>query len=68
MDAKPRVYVCTGCGIGEALDVQRLCSAVEEEFGVEVTRHPFLCGAEGVASFGQDGSGEDVQRVVIGAC
>jgi quinone-modifying oxidoreductase subunit QmoB len=68
MDAKPRVYVCTGCGIGEALDVERLCSAVEEEFGVSVTRHPFLCSPEGVASLSQDGEGEDVQRVVIGAC
>ncbi len=68
MDAKPRVYVCTGCGIGEALDAERLSATIEEEFGVSVTRHPFLCGAEGVAALGQDGQGEDVQRLVIAAC
>jgi quinone-modifying oxidoreductase subunit QmoB len=68
MDAKPRVFVCTGCGIGEALDVERLCTSVEGEFGVSVTRHPFLCGPEGVASLSQDGQDEEVQRIVIGAC
>ncbi len=68
MDAKPRVYVCTGCGIGEALDIERLCSTVEEEFGVSVTQHPFLCGPEGVGSLTQEGQGEDIQRLVIAAC
>jgi quinone-modifying oxidoreductase subunit QmoB len=68
MDAKPRVYVCTGCGIGEALDIERLCSTIEEEFGVSVTQHPFLCGPEGVASLSEGGQGEDVQRLVIAAC
>jgi quinone-modifying oxidoreductase subunit QmoB len=68
MDAKPRVFVCTGCGIGEALDVERLCTSVEEEFGVSATQHPFLCGPEGVASLSQEGQGEEVQRIVIGAC
>jgi len=68
MDAKPRVYVCTGCGIGEALDVERLSATVEEEYGVSVTRHPFLCGPEGVAPLSQDGQGDDIQRLVIAAC
>jgi len=67
MDAKPRVYVCTGCGIGEALDVERLCASVEES-GVSVTRHPFLCSPEGVAGLSEDGQDEDVRRVVIAAC
>ena len=67
MDSKPRVYVCTGCGIGEALDVERLCASVAES-GVSATQHPFLCSAEGVASLSQDGGDEDVQRVVIAAC
>ena len=68
MDAKPRVYVCTGCGIGESLDAERLCATVEEEFGVPTTRHAFLCGPEGVAALGRDGQGEDVRRLVIAAC
>jgi len=67
MDAKPRVYVCTGCGIGEALDVERLCASVEES-GVSVTQHPFLCSPEGVAGLSEDGQDEEVRRVVIAAC
>ncbi len=67
-DAKPSVYVCTGCGIGEALDVERLCANVEEEFGISATQHPFLCSSEGVAALSQEASGEEVQRIVIAAC
>ncbi len=68
MDAKPEVYICTGCGIGEALDAERLSAMAEEEYGVSVTRHPILCGPEGLAALGQAGQGEDVQRIVIAAC
>src|SRR4030042_3736017 len=67
-DAKPSVYVCSGCGIGEALDVERLCASVQEEFGVSATQHPILCSPEGVAALTQDGGGEEVRRGVIGAC
>jgi quinone-modifying oxidoreductase subunit QmoB len=68
MDSKPRVYVCSGCGIGEALDVERLCASVEEESGVTATQHPILCSPEGVAALTQTGDGEGVQRIVIAAC
>jgi quinone-modifying oxidoreductase subunit QmoB len=68
MDSKPRVYVCTGCGIGEALDVERLCASIEEESGVSATQHPILCSPEGVAALTQTGDSEEVQRIVIAAC
>jgi quinone-modifying oxidoreductase subunit QmoB len=67
-DAKPSVYVCTGCGIGEALDAERLCASVQEEFGISATQHPILCSPEGVAALSQDEGGEGVRRVVIAAC
>ncbi len=67
MDEKPHVFVCTGCGIGDALDVEALCACAEEA-GASVVQHPFLCGVEGVASLGQGGTGEEVRRLVIAAC
>ena len=43
MDKKYGVYICTGCGIGEALDVKAMCDVPEEE-GVSVRTHPCFCG------------------------
>ena len=67
MGTEPRVHVCTGCGIGEALDIDGLCASAEQA-SASVASHPFLCSQEGVASLTQDGDGEDIQRVVIAAC
>lgn len=41
MDKKYGVYICTGCGIGETLDIDKLCG-VPEEKKVGVKTHPFL--------------------------
>ena len=48
MDKKYGVYICEGCGIGDALDMKALCEIPEEE-GVPVKTHPVLCGKDGVA-------------------
>jgi len=53
MDKKYGVYICTGCGIGDALDMEELCEVPEEE-GLPVKTHPFLCGKEGVELFNGD--------------
>ena len=47
MDKKYGVYICEGCGIGEALDTKALCGIADEEGHVAKT-HPILCGKEGV--------------------
>ncbi len=68
MDKKYGVYICTGCGIGEALDVEKL-SAVPKEEGMGIVKtHPFLCGKEGLELLKQDIAGEGVNSLVIGAC
>ena len=68
MDKKYGVYICTGCGIGEALDIEKL-SAVPKEAGVGIVKtHPFLCGKEGLELLKQDIAGEGVNSLVIGAC
>ena len=47
MDKKYGVYICTGCGIGDALDIDALKDIADDE-GLPVQTHPFLCGQEGV--------------------
>ena len=67
MDKKYGVYICTGCGIGEALDIEDLVEVPEEE-GVNCTTHPFLCSKEGVATIQKDIDDGKVNAMVIGAC
>ena len=66
MDKKYAVYICEGCGIGDALDMKALCEIPEEE-GVPVKTHPFLCGKDGVAFLKKDIE-EGINTLVIGAC
>ena len=67
MDKKYGVYICTGCGIGEALDIKALCDVPEEE-GLPVTTHPFLCGKEGLNLMKKDIAEKGINTLVIGAC
>ncbi|MBS3732448.1 MAG: CoB--CoM heterodisulfide reductase iron-sulfur subunit A family protein, partial [Desulfobacterales bacterium] len=67
MDKKYGVYICTGCGIGEALEVDALCGIPEEE-GVPVKTHPFLCSQEGVELIKQDMENEGINTMVIAGC
>ncbi len=54
MEKKIGVYICGGCGIGEAMDVEKLADTARSEFKVPVLVHPFLCGAEGVEQIRAD--------------
>ncbi len=67
MDKKYGVYICTGCGIGDTLDMEDLVDIPEEE-GVNCTTHPFLCSKEGVALIQKDVDEDKVNAMVIGAC
>jgi len=67
MDKKYGVYVCTGCGIGDALNIEKLCEVPKEEGFSNVKTHPFFCGKEGVEIMKQD-IGEGVNTLVIAAC
>ena len=69
MDAPTRAYLCSGCGIGEALDLGALKATVEKEFSPEACAiHPCLCGAEGLALIRQELGEAPAGNVVIGAC
>jgi len=67
MDKVYGAYLCTGCGIGDVLDVDGLKSAASEA-GVEMQEHVCLCGAEGRAFIEKDISGNGVNSVVVCAC
>ena len=44
MDKKYGAYICTGCGIGDALDIEALNAAAKEQ-GMEGARDLALVGA-----------------------
>ncbi len=66
MDKKYGVYICEGCGIGDALDMKDLCAVPEEE-GLPVKTHPILCGKEGVELIKRD-IADGTNTLVIAAC
>ena len=67
MDKVYGAYLCTGCGIGDVLDVDGLKSAASET-GMEMQENPCLCGAEGLALIKKDIADNGVNTVVICAC
>ena len=67
MDKKYGVYICTGCGIGDALDIDAL-SAVADEEGLPVQTHPMFCGKEGVEVLKKDIDEKGINTLVICAC
>ena len=69
MDKKTAVYICTGCGIGDALNIEQLKADGTENFTIAFTKdHLFLCGSEGVDLIKQDIEGEGINTVIIAAC
>jgi quinone-modifying oxidoreductase subunit QmoB len=67
MNKKYCIYICTGCGIGDALDVEALCEVPREE-GLPVKTHPFLCGKEGLDLIKNDIEKDGVNTLVLAAC
>jgi quinone-modifying oxidoreductase subunit QmoB len=61
------VFLCTGCGIGEALDVDAL-AATASEGGRSCTAHPCWCSPEGVAALRAAVAGGNLDGVCIAAC
>jgi quinone-modifying oxidoreductase subunit QmoB len=68
MSDKIGVYICTGCGIGESLDIEKL-SGVADDLGAAVCKnHPVMCSEEGVALIKEGISSEGVNKVAVAAC
>src|SRR5512139_1356671 len=68
MDKKIGAYICSGCGIGEALNIERLVRKSTAKGAKVVKTHACLCGDEGNALIAADVANEGVNTVVVAAC
>ncbi len=69
MEKKIAVYICTGCGIGDALDIEQLGKVATEEGSAAICKdHSYLCGQEGVDLIKNDIENEGVNCLAIAAC
>ena len=69
MDSKTGVYICSGCDIDQAMDVEELAKVATKECKVPVSKtHPVLCSEEGVKLLHEDQEKEGVNRFMIAAC
>jgi quinone-modifying oxidoreductase, subunit QmoB len=66
MDKKYGAYICTGCGIGDALDIDAIKDVAEEE-AWPVKTHPFFCGKEGIDIIKRDIE-KGTNTIIIGGC
>ncbi|MDY6972434.1 MAG: FAD-dependent oxidoreductase, partial [Thermodesulfobacteriota bacterium] len=69
MEKKTAVYICSGCGIGDAIDIEQLSNVATDEGSVPICRdHPNLCNQEGVELIKNDIANEGANALVIVAC
>ena len=69
MEKKLAVYICTGCGIGDSLDIEQLGKVATEDNGVPICRtHPNLCSQEGADLIKKDIESEGANTLMIAAC
>ena len=69
MEKKVAVYICAGCGIGEALDIEQLAKVASEGGKASLCRsHHNLCGRDGVELIRRDISDEGANILIITAC
>ena len=68
-DNKLGAYVCSGCGIGDRLDVAQLSNIAKREGKAQIVQeHALLCSAEGVKMIQDDIDNEGVNKVAVIAC
>ncbi len=68
MDKKIGVYICTGCDIGDSLDIEALSKVAKKVKAPVCKNHPHLCGQEGLDLIKADIENEGVNTVVIAGC
>ena len=67
MEKKYGAYICTGCGIGDALEVESLVSAAAEH-GMQAKTHEAFCSPSGRELIQADIDNDGVNTVVVCAC
>jgi quinone-modifying oxidoreductase subunit QmoB len=68
-DNKYAAYLCSGCGLGEALDLAATEKVAQKEGKMHlVRRHAFLCSDDGVRTIRDDIANEGVTHALVAAC
>ena len=68
-EVKTAAYLCSGCGLGDALDMAQLEKVAKREGKMAlIRRHEMLCREDGVQQIRDDIAGEGVTHVMLGAC
>ena len=67
MDKKYGAYICTGCGIGDTLEIEALSKVASSEMKMECKTHQAFCSADGRALIEGD-INDGVNTVVVVAC
>jgi len=68
-EMKTAAYICSGCGLGDKLDIAQLSKIAQKEGKMALVReHAFLCNPEGVQMIRDDIASEAVSHVCIAAC
>ena len=69
MEKKTGIFICEGCGIGEALDTGRLASEAEAAFHPGLCmHHRALCSRDGAGRLHEAVADRELDQVVIAAC
>jgi len=66
MDEKIGVFICTGYGIAEALDIDALCKVATGEYGVPFCTTVDSCEGPGLKSINEGIAAEGLTKVVVG--
>ncbi len=68
-EMKTAAYICSGCELGEKLDVAQLTKIAQKEGKMALVReHAFLCNEQGVQMIRDDIEKEAVTHICIAAC
>ena len=65
MEDKIGVFICTGYGIAEALDIDALCKVATDEYNLEFCKTVDSCEGPGLETINEDIKKEGLGKVVI---
>ncbi len=69
MDKKYGLYICTGCSIGDSINVEKTATKSKNALKIPIVKSHFaLCGKEGVELIKSDIATEGVNTIIVAAC
>lgn len=69
IETKIGTYICSGCGISDTINCNKLAESVQNELKPVVCKvNPWLCSKQSLSLINADIKNEGLNRVVIGAC